>query len=61
MVDEERRLLLYPPWLRSDAGAGALRAWAERLARAVQAGIITHAEARRALERVQSRRLRRAR
>jgi hypothetical protein len=72
----ERRLLLDPPWLRSDAGnvrydalsdvdravwdrtrgqsrgADSLTTWIGRLDRAVEAGLITEHEARRAIQRV---------
>lgn len=79
-VEAERRVLLDPPWLRSDAGnirydelsdankavwdrtrgqirgADSVKAWTERLARAVQAELITETEARRAVARQERRR-----
>lgn len=75
VADEQRLLLLDPPWLRSDAGspryeqlsdddkavwdrtrgqvrgAGSMETWVRRLHRAVEAGLISEAEARRALDR----------
>lgn len=74
-VEDQRRMLLDPPWLASDAGdprydelsevdkavwdrtrgqrrdADSIKAWVERLARAVIAGVITEDEARRACDR----------
>lgn len=74
---EQRRLLLFPPWLRDggprydelaeidrriwDATRGqtrdadSLRAWGERLARAVTAGLITADEAEAAIARSERR------
>jgi hypothetical protein len=84
MRADRRRMLLDPPWLRSDAGnprydelsednkavwdrtrgqtrgADSLKAWAERLARAVKVELITEDEARRAVDRVQARERRHA-
>lgn len=77
---DQRRLLLDPPWLHSDAGhprydelsdvdrrvwdrtrgqtrgTDSVEAWAGRLARAVQSGLITQAEARAAFDRAKGRR-----
>lgn len=84
LVADQRRQLLDPPWLASDAGdprydelsaldqavwdrtrgqrrdADSLEIWVGRLARAVEAGVITEDEARRAVDRYDRRGMRRA-
>lgn len=78
-VADQRRLLLAPPWLRSDGGSvryddlsevdravwdrtrgqsrgeHSVEAWTDRLVRAVEAGLISEDEARRATRRIKGR------
>lgn len=78
--EEQRALLLDPPWLRSSdgdpryealsevdqavwdrtrgqtRGHDSMRTWTQRLARAVESGLITETEARAAARRVKGRR-----